>query len=101
MVSEDAYIGKYRDDGGLPVRSSAFEKIIENVSGDAADWMTVLNTQMQHINLKPGDAIYDYIQDEYTAALQAVMMGDTTPETAVQNAYDNVITRATDAGIIK
>lgn len=100
MLSEEAYLGRYEDNGALPIRTSVFDSIIANAEGDEADWMTVYSAQMQHTNLKPGDAIYDYIQEEYTIALQKVMMDEATSQEAMQEAYDNTIQRATDAGII-
>ena len=101
MLSAENYQARYEDNGSLPLRSSVFETVIANAEGDEADRMTVYSEQMKHTNLKPGDAIYDYIQEEYTIALQKVMMDAATAEDAMQEAYDNTIKRATEAGIIK
>ena len=100
MLSADAYLARYQDNGALPVRSSVFDSVIASTTGDEADRMSVFAVQMQHTNLKPGDAIYDYIQEEYTIALQKVMMDEATAEEAMQEAYDNTIQRAKDAGIL-
>lgn len=100
MLSSENYLARYELDGSLPLRASVFDSIIANAQGNEADWMTVYSEQMKHTNLKPGDAIYDYIQEEYTIALQKVMMDTMTAEEAMQEAYDNTIQRATDAGIL-
>lgn len=102
MLSADNYMARYALKGGgaLPLRSSVFDTVIANAEGIEAEWMTVYSEQMKHNNLKPGDPIYDYIQEEYTIALQKVMMDAATAEEAMQEAYDNTIQRATDAGIL-
>lgn len=100
MLSAENYQARYEFNGSLPLRSSVFDSIIENAEGDEAERMAVYAEQMKHTNLKPGDAIYDYIQEEYTIALQKVMMDEATAEEAMQEAYDNTIQRAKDAGII-
>ena len=101
MLSEQAYLDKFEETNNLPIRMTVFDQIIAEATGDRADWMTVFSKQMEHTNLKPGDAIYDYIQEEYTIALQKVMMDAATAEDAMQEAYDNVIQRATEAGILE
>lgn len=101
MVSSENSVKRYFENGALPVRSSAFEAIGAELDDTRREWMTVFSKQMEHTNLKPGDAIYDILQDEYTVALQEVMMDQKTPEEAVQNAYDNTVSRAKEAGILK
>lgn len=104
MITTEMNVARYNANGQLPVRASAFEAVsaaAEQESPNIAEWMTVFAKQMENTNLKPGDAIYDIIQDEYTIALQEVMMDNLTPEAAMQAAYDNTIKRANEAGILK
>ena len=100
MVSKENSVKRYMENGALPVRTSAFDTIINQLDETRRDWMAVFAKQMEHTNLKPGDAIYDILQDEYTVALQEVMMDRKSPEEAVQNAHDNTVTRAKEAGIL-
>ena len=100
MVSSENSVKRYLENGALPVRTSAFEAVGAQLDDTRREWMAVFSKQMEHTNLKPGDAIYDILQDEYTVALQEVMMDQKTPEEAVQNAYDNTVLRAKDAGIL-
>jgi multiple sugar transport system substrate-binding protein len=101
MVSSENNIKRYFNGGALPLRTSAAEAIIKQLDPTRRDWMTVFSKQMERTNLKPGDAIYDIIQDEYTIGLQNVMMNEMTPQQAAQTAFDNTVKRGKDAKILK
>jgi ABC-type glycerol-3-phosphate transport system substrate-binding protein len=101
MVSRENNIKRYQATGAFPVRISAAAEITKQLQQPQKDWMTVFSKQMEHTNQKPGDAIYDIIQDEYTMGLQNVMMDKMTARQAAQTAYDNTITRAKEAKILK
>ena len=63
--------------------------------------MTVFSKQMEHTNLKPGDAIYDIIQDEYTVHLAQVMKGEMSAQDTVTDMENKIQQRGKEAGLIK
>ena len=102
MIDVEACVARYNDSMSLPVRYSAFDRIIvEETDPVRKSWMTVFSKQMEHTNLKPGDAIYDIIQDEYTVHLAQVMNGEMTAEDAVADMEAKIEQRGKEAGFIK
>lgn len=102
MIAVDLCVARYNENMALPVRYSAFDRIISEENDPVRkSWMTVFSKQMEHTNLKPGDAIYDIIQDEYTVHLAQVMKGEMTAQDAVTDMENKIQQRGKEAGFIK
>lgn len=102
MIAVDLCVARYNENMALPVRHSAFDRIINEENDPVRkSWMTVFSKQMEHTNLKPGDAIYDIIQDEYTVHLAQVMKGEMSAQDAVTDMENKIQQRGKEAGLIK
>ena len=102
MIAVDLCVARYNENMALPVRHSAFDRIINEENDPVRkSWMTVFSKQMEHTNLKPGDAIYDIIKDEYTVHLAQVMKGEMSAQDAVTDMENKIQQRGKEAGLIK
>lgn len=96
MLSPQVMKSMCAEIGGLPTRRSVFDDTMF-----ASDWNQVFGRQLEGARMKPGDAVFPLIQDEFAVAIQEVMMNQKDPATALDDAERNVIQRAKATGVLE